>query len=145
MEFEMAYNLTLDLASSKKKPEKAEEAKKAKESEWSATLAAEKSAQPQRARDIDRLNFQDPVEEGNDEPDGASDSSDDECFTPLKDVDTENPIVKDGIKVETQNEDEERFLASADFEDGLDGPPDFFWRLRNRAEEKPCTRHQTPN
>lgn len=76
--FEMAYNLTLDWASSKKgisvrnsyrlgvaeglidiaEAEKAEEATQAKESERSATLAAEKSAQAQRAKEIDRLNFQ---------------------------------------------------------------------------------------
>lgn len=74
---EMAYNLTLDWACSKKgisvrnnyhlgvaeglfkiaRAEKAEEGKKAKESEWSATLAAEKSAQAQLAREIDRLDF----------------------------------------------------------------------------------------
>ena len=38
--------------------EKAEEAKEVKESEWSASLAAEKSVQAQRAREINRLNFQ---------------------------------------------------------------------------------------
>lgn len=38
--------------------EKAEEAKKAKESAWSATLSVEKSAQAQRARESDMFNFQ---------------------------------------------------------------------------------------
>ena len=78
MSFEMAYNLTLNWASSKKggsprhsyclgvaeglikiaKTEKAEENEKAKESEMSKILAAENLAQNQRAKEIDRLEYQ---------------------------------------------------------------------------------------
>ena len=78
MGFEMAYNLILSWGALKKggsprhsyclgvaegliaiaETEKAEEREEAKESEMSQILAAENLAQAQRAREIDRLNFQ---------------------------------------------------------------------------------------
>ncbi|MCJ1264958.1 hypothetical protein MMC22_004833 [Lobaria immixta] len=158
MSFEMAYNLTLDWASSKRggsprhsyclgvaeglikiaKTEKADENEKAKESEMSKILAAENLAQNQRAKEIDRLEYQDPEEE---EKNNVSDRDSDFGDDALENADSEN------IKVE--EEGGTRFETGADFEDveeeeerrdGTDFPGDFKTEL-----EKTQTGETTPS
>lgn len=183
MSFEMAFNLILHWASSKKgistrhsyclgvanglitiaEIEKAEERKKSKESEMSEKSAAEESAQAQRAREIDRLNFQvrtpkcsfranliqnqDPEEDvKHDVSDSILDFSDDEDNDALEDINPEILKLEDeDINPEIfklEDEDEKPFVAGTDFEDGPD-KPDFLGDFENELK-KNYARETTP-